>query len=77
MSARCDHWIGAEQRYCGATDGVRQYLNSKVCPLHTPSALAGKPEPAPGPDRPAVQLAATVRATPANRRPLTAVPDPT
>lgn len=53
MSARCAHWIGAENRYCGASDGVRQYLNSTVCPLHTPSALAGKPEPAPGPGMPA------------------------
>lgn len=53
MSARCAHWIGAESRYCGAVDGVRRYLNSVVCPAHTPSALAGKPEPQPGPGYPA------------------------
>lgn len=53
MSARCAHWIGAESRYCRAVDGVRRYLNSVVCPAHTPSALAGKPEPQPGPGYPA------------------------
>lgn len=48
----CGHWIGAEQRYCGQP-GARRYLNSIVCPLHTPCALAGKPEPQPGPGLPA------------------------
>lgn len=78
MSARCDHWIGVEARYCRATDGVRRYLNSMVCPAHTPSALRGRPEPetpAGGPTP--VDLPATVRAAPADRRPLSAVPDPT
>ncbi|MEU7416750.1 hypothetical protein [Streptomyces antibioticus] len=51
MSARCAHWIGAEQRYCEATEGVRLYLPGLACPLHTPSALAGKPEPQPGKGR--------------------------
>lgn len=48
----CDHWIGAEHRYCGQS-GARRYINSIVCPLHTPSALAGRPEPQPGPGMPA------------------------
>jgi nitrite reductase/ring-hydroxylating ferredoxin subunit len=78
MSARCTHWIGAEHRYCGARDGVRQYLNSVVCPLHTPSALRGLPEPETGRGLPTpAGLPAAVRATPADRRPLTAVPDQT
>lgn len=45
MSARCGHWIGTEHRYCGATDGVRRFLVGDRCPAHTPSALAGRPEP--------------------------------
>ncbi|PWG13935.1 hypothetical protein DF268_08705 [Streptomyces sp. V2] len=49
---KCTHWIGAERRYCGATKGVRRYVNSTVCPAHTPSALAGRPEPEPGPGMP-------------------------
>ena len=44
MGARCTHWIGAEQRYCGAP-GARRYVNSTVCPAHTPDALKPKPEP--------------------------------
>lgn len=77
MNARCGHWIGVERRYCRMAEVVRLYITGPRCPAHTPSALAGKPEPQPGPDRPAVVLPATVRATPADRRPLTAVPDPT
>ena len=53
MSARCAHWIGAESRYCRAVDGVRFFLIGHCCPAHTPSALAGKPEPQPGPGYPA------------------------
>jgi hypothetical protein len=52
-AAVCAHWIGAEQRHCGAADGVRFYVTGHCCPLHTPSALAGKPEPQPGPGWPA------------------------
>jgi hypothetical protein len=40
----CRHWIGAEQRHCKATDGVRPFLVGPCCPLHTPAALAGKDE---------------------------------
>jgi hypothetical protein len=53
MSARCAHWIGAEQQYCGATENVRFFRIGNCCPLHTPSALAGKDEPQPGPGWPA------------------------
>jgi hypothetical protein len=48
----CSHWIGAERRHCQAADGVRHYLPGHRCPRHTPSALAGKPEPQPGPGWP-------------------------
>lgn len=53
MAARCAHWVGAERRYCGEVDGVRPFLQGPACPLHTPSALAGRPEPQPGPGMPA------------------------
>jgi hypothetical protein len=49
----CAHWIGPEQRHCKTTDGVRLYITGWCCPLHTPSALAGKPEPPAGPGWPA------------------------
>jgi hypothetical protein len=49
---QCGHWIGAESRYCRAEDGVRHYLPGRRCPLHTPAALQGKPEPQPGPGWP-------------------------
>lgn len=39
----CTHWIGAEGRYCRAS-GARRFVNSVACPVHTPAALAGKPE---------------------------------
>lgn len=45
----CTHWIGAEQRHCRATDGVRQFANWWACPEHTPRALLGLPELPPGP----------------------------
>lgn len=40
----CAHWIGAERRRCRAVAGVRLFLIGLCCPLHTPAALAGKPE---------------------------------
>ncbi|MER8030649.1 hypothetical protein ABTZ78_17020 [Streptomyces bauhiniae] len=49
----CGHWIGAEQRHCRAEDDLRLYLSGLCCPLHTPSALAGRAEPEPGPGMPA------------------------
>lgn len=49
----CTHWVGAEQRTCRATEGVRAFLIGPRCPAHTPSALAGRPEPQPGPGMPA------------------------
>lgn len=49
----CDHWVGAERRYCRAVDGVRLFIGGIRCRAHTPSALAGLPEPQPGPGLPA------------------------
>lgn len=50
---KCGHWVGAEQRHCGATDSVRPFLVGLCCPAHTPNALAGRPETPPGPGMPA------------------------
>ncbi|MFI5880896.1 hypothetical protein [Streptomyces sp. NPDC051554] len=47
------HWIGAVRRYCLAGDTLRSYLTGLRCPLRTPAALAGRPEPRPGPGLPA------------------------
>lgn len=41
----CGHWIGSERRHCKTADGVRAFLTGLRCPAHTPSALAGRPEP--------------------------------
>lgn len=30
---------------CAATDGLRLYPSGWRCPLHTPAAIAGEPEP--------------------------------
>lgn len=49
IARECTHWVGAEQRHCHATEGVRAYLTGPRCPAHTPSALAGRPEPQPSP----------------------------
>lgn len=46
---RCGHWLGDEGRYCLNAEGVRRYLIGRRCPSHTPAALAGRPEPQPGP----------------------------
>jgi hypothetical protein len=49
----CRHWIGTQSRYCRRRHGIRTYLPGLRCPLHTPAALAGRPEPQPGPGWPA------------------------
>jgi hypothetical protein len=49
----CRHWIGSEGRRCRRRHGLRNYLPGLRCPLHTPAALAGRPEPQPGPGWPA------------------------
>lgn len=49
----CQHWIGVQSRYCRARRGLRPYIQGVRCPLHTPAALAGWPEPQPGPGWPA------------------------
>jgi hypothetical protein len=41
----CRHWIGRENRHCDGTEDVGFFLTGWRCPLHTPSALAGEPEP--------------------------------
>ncbi|WP_371579427.1 hypothetical protein [Streptomyces sp. NBC_01314] len=61
----CRHWIGSERRHCRAVDGIRPYIQGLRCPLHTPNALAGKPEAPPGPglapgDLPLSPLSASV-----------------
>jgi hypothetical protein len=50
---RCAHWIGTAHRHCHDPGGVRPYLTGLRCPAHTPAALAGRPEPEPGPGLPA------------------------
>jgi hypothetical protein len=49
----CTHWIGTKHRHCRAAGDVRRYLTGPRCPAHTPAALAGQPEPTPGPGMPA------------------------
>lgn len=46
----CSHWSGA--RYCRQTEGVRYFLPGHRCPVHTPNALRGMPEPPSGPGIP-------------------------
>ncbi|MEU5593060.1 hypothetical protein [Streptomyces sp. NPDC020298] len=74
----CGHWIGAERRHCGSADQVRHYLPGHRCQAHTPNALAGKPEPPPGPGMPRDWAAPTPLRTPTARdkRPLAAVKNP-
>lgn len=49
----CTRWLG--DHYCRATDGVRYYAQGHRCAAHSPWALAGQPEPVPGPGIPAYQ----------------------
>jgi hypothetical protein len=49
----CRHWVGAQGRYCRARHGLHPYIQGVRCLLHTPAALAGRPEPQPGPGWPA------------------------
>lgn len=53
----CTHWVGAETRYCHATEAVRRYVVGYRCPAHTPNALRGLPEAPPGPGIPAYREA--------------------
>lgn len=44
----CDHWEGDDAKFCGQpTD--RRYLSGPRCPLHTPAAIAGRPDITPDP----------------------------
>ncbi|MDP9797447.1 hypothetical protein J2S43_005959 [Catenuloplanes nepalensis] len=43
--ASCGHWDGATRTYCGWPSAVRTYLQGPRCLLHTPAALAGRPDP--------------------------------
>ncbi|MEW2573622.1 hypothetical protein [Streptomyces sp. NPDC047070] len=45
---KCRHWIGDRRRYC-LIPGARRYIQGFRCPLHTPAALAGRPEPGTAP----------------------------
>ncbi|MFF5670304.1 hypothetical protein ACFY8S_09230 [Streptomyces hygroscopicus] len=49
----CGHWDGTRRQYCRTRDDVHRYLIGYRCPLHTPAAMAGRPEPQPGPGMPA------------------------
>lgn len=44
----CKHWTG--DRHCGVTP-TNVYLTGARCIDHTPSALAGRPESVPDPER--------------------------
>lgn len=48
----CDHWIGAERRYCRETGNVRRFIPGLRCPIHTPNALSGRSEVPAGPGWP-------------------------
>ncbi|MFC9429302.1 hypothetical protein [Streptomyces sp. NPDC056987] len=52
-TAECGHWLGELRLYCRAVVGVRRYRTGLRCPLHTPAALADRPEPPSGPGWPA------------------------
>ena len=71
----CGHWIGVERRHCKEADGVRAFLTGLRCPAHSPAALAGKPEPQPGPGAPRDWAQPPVHRTPTARdqRPLAVV----
>ncbi|MEV5710098.1 hypothetical protein [Actinoallomurus sp. NPDC052274] len=47
----CGHWSDAADRHCGRTP-TRHYPVGHRCQAHTPSALAGEPEPGTRPARP-------------------------
>ncbi|NUH35307.1 hypothetical protein HUF15_00735 [Streptomyces samsunensis] len=47
------HWDGSRRQYCRTRDDVHRYVIGYRCPLHTPAAMAGRPEPQPGPGMPA------------------------
>lgn len=51
-TTQCGHWSGPESRYCRSGDNVRHYVTGHCCARHTPAALAGRPEPQPGPGWP-------------------------
>ncbi|KRV48802.1 hypothetical protein AQ490_23320 [Wenjunlia vitaminophila] len=53
VSPACRYWIGSQGRRCGAWDDVHPYPAGWRCSAHTPAALAGRPEPPPGPGWPA------------------------
>lgn len=47
----CGHWIGVDRRYCRVREGLRRFPGLR-CPVHTPAALAGRPEAPAGPGWP-------------------------
>lgn len=44
LAAVCGYWSAADGS-CGGTERVRPYVAGPRCRLHTPAALAGRPEP--------------------------------
>jgi hypothetical protein len=52
----CSQWTGAA--YCRA-GGTRYYAVGHRCSSHSPAALAGQPEPPPGPGIPAYRKGVT------------------
>lgn len=54
----CGHWDGAERRYCRSIKDVHHHLIGHRCPIHTPAAMAGRPEPQPDPGWPTEHRAA-------------------
>jgi hypothetical protein len=60
VSSRCGHWSGATRSYCGSELGIRAYKPGPRCPLHTPAAVAGRPEP-PAQPRDVPYLTPTIR----------------
>lgn len=51
VDGSCSRWLGV--RYCRVAERVRYFAVGHRCPAHTPAALAGLPEPQPGPGIPA------------------------
>ncbi len=64
----CNRWTG--NGYCGAE--ARQFVVGYRCPAHTPAALAGMPEPPPGPGVPLYRRQHLAHAIEAMPEPITA-----
>ncbi|MGV9271484.1 hypothetical protein ACWDRR_43360 [Kitasatospora sp. NPDC003701] len=47
LTDECGQWLPGQGGHCGRP--ARPYACGPRCPAHTPAALAGRPEPTPGP----------------------------